>query len=460
MPASKLYFLGITGHTMRGLALAAKQLGYKVSGGDAESYSTPGEDALDTAGIAWSKEPNPAELAGVDRLIISGGTAANDPMIESARKREIIIQSYAEFVGELAATKRRIVVSGTHGKTTTTSLIAWLLESSGRQPDYLIGVRPHNFTSSVRLSDSRVMVLEGDEYRASTLDDHSKFWFYHPDVLVATSLEMDHPDMFATIDDIRKRFTELVQAMPRDGLLVCWTGAKELHAVAGESSAPVRSYGEGGEARVDHVAFGAGGVSFDLYVKDEYAGHYAAPLYGRHNIDNATAAIVVAMHEGLTSEEIQAGLQTFRGAERRFDVVSSPEALIRVIDDYAHHPSEIAATIEAAKLHFHGRVIAVVRPHTFTRVEELLQDYRRAVATADMAFVASIEGAREASKKATVSGADIARNNGRVVYEPDREHLVESVVKAAQADDVVLCMTVGGYDGLAAELASRLNPRP
>ena len=445
---------------MRGLALAVKHLGYQVSGSDEASYSIPGEDALDTAGIPWSKTADPIQLKGIDALIISGGTAADDPMLAAAREGKIAIRSYAEFVGELVASKRRIVVAGTHGKTTTTSLIAWLLESAGRQPDFLIGVRPYNFASSVRLSDSRVMVLEGDEYRASSLDERSKFWFYRPNVLVATSLEMDHPDMFADVSVIRQRFQELVQAMPKDGLVVYWTGSKELEAVVQKSSAPVRSYGEEGEVHVDHVAFGAAGVSFDLYRKGDYGGHFAVPLYGRHNVDNATAAVTVALAEGLSPEEIQEGLQTFRGAARRFDVVSPPQAEVRVVDDYAHHPSEIAATIEAARLHFNGRVVAVVRPHTYSRVKELLGGYRQAVAKADLAFVTDIESARETELEASVSGKDITQGNGdHVIYEPDREKLVERLAEAARPDDTVLSMTVGGYDGLAAELASRLNQR-
>ncbi|HEX7260126.1 MAG TPA: Mur ligase family protein [Candidatus Saccharimonadia bacterium] len=460
MAAKKLYFLGITGHTMRGLALAVQQLGYTVIGSDPGSYSVPGEDALDTAGIQWSKLADPAELKGIDGLIISGGTPADDPMLAAAKQRKIKVRSYAEFVGELAKSKRRIVVAGTHGKTTTTSLIAWLLESAGCQPDFLVGVRPHNFGSSVRLGDGRMMVLEGDEYRASTLDDHSKFWFYRPDVLVATSLEMDHPDMFTNVAAIRERFTALVKAMPKDGLMIYWAGSEELKKVAKTSAAAVQSYGIDGDLHVDHVAFGAGGVSFDLYKEDVYQGHFSAPLYGQHNVDNATAAIAVAAAEGLSVEEIQAGLQSFRGAVRRFDIVSPPQAAIRVVDDYAHHPSEIAATIEAARLHFDGRVLAVVRPHTYSRVKELMEGYREAVQDADMAFVASIEGAREAELETVVSGADIARENGNhVVYEPNRRKLIERVVEAARPGDVVVSMTVGGYDGLAAELATRLNQR-
>ncbi len=453
MPARHLHFLGITGHTMRGVALAAKQLGYAVSGTDVPSYSVPGSDPLDKAGVAWSKTAEPSRLEGVDLLIISGGTAADDVMLEAAKERGIPVQSYAEFVGELAKAKHRIVVSGTHGKTTITSLIAWLLESAGRHPDYLVGVTPRNFSTSVRLSAANLMVFEGDEYRASAIDERSKFGFYKPEVLVITSLEMDHPDMFKDIADIRERFREVIDAMPETGLIVYWAGSDELGSLIGDAKSSSISYGDGGDYQADHVAFTSTGIAFDMYKNGDYVGHFSAPLFGRHNINNGMATIIVSLHEGLSTEEIQAGLQQFRGAARRFSIISAPQAVVRVIDDYAHHPTEVATTIEAARLHFSGRVIAVLRPHTYSRVKELLPEFREAVALADAAFVAEIEGARE-SGAATVSSRDIAQENGEHVrFEPDRAALIKRVVEEAQPGDTVLCMTVNGYDGLAEELA-------
>jgi UDP-N-acetylmuramate--alanine ligase len=196
------------------------------------------------------------------------------------------------------------------------------------------------------------------------------------------------------------------------------------------------------------------GLAFDVQHGGTYVGHFAVSLYGRHNVYNSLAAIAVAVGEGVTNEQIQMGLASFSGASRRFEVVSAPQAAVTVIDDYAHHPTEIAATIAAVQEHFGRRVVAVVRPHTYSRVKELLPEYRRAVAKADLAFVTDIESAREHTAAATVSGADIARDNAKhVVFEPDRPRLLERLGKAIKPGDIVLCMTVGGYDGLAAELA-------
>ena len=455
MAAKKLHFLGVAGYTMRGIAVAAVELGYAVTGTDADAYP-PGSDWLDEHGLTWWRQPDAAHVEGVDTVIISGGTPTDDVELVAAQKQGIPIVSYAEFVGGLVATKRRIVVAGTHGKTTVTSLIAWLLESGGLHPDFLIGIQPHNFDSSVRISDSKVMVLEGDEYKASVLEERSKFDYYRPDVLVATSLEMDHPDLFKSVAEIEGRFAALAQGLPAAGRLLYWSGSKQLAEIAKEVGSRAESYGDVGTWHSEHVQLGPVGLSFDLYRGDDHQGHVTAPLYGRHNVDNVTAAVVAALGEGLSIEQIQTGLNDFRGVARRFEVVSAPQAKITVIDDYAHHPTEIAAVIAAAKQHFGRRVVAVVRPHTYSRVHELLGGYRTAVATADLAFVTEIEGAREAGGAAVVSGEDIARDNGdHVFFGPDRARLVERVVEAAKPGDVVVCMTVSGYDGLAAELAER-----
>jgi len=456
MAASKLHFLGIAGSTMSGIAAAMVKRGYSVTGTDAGAYP-PASDWLDAQGITWWREPAAAHLDGVGTVVMSGGTSLDDVELVAARERGLPIKSYAEFVGELVAGKHQIVVAGTHGKTTTTALIAWLLEAAGRKPDFLIGIQPHNFDSSVRLDGSSVIVLEGDEYKASSLDERSKFSYYRPATLVATALEMDHPDLFKDVDEIRRRFSELVEAMPADGRLLFADDATELKAVAEAVPCPAESYGEQGDWQVTGVRFEPTGLAFEVQHAGQHIGHFAVPLYGRHNVMNTTAAIAAILSEGLTVTEIQGGLTGFLGAARRFAIVSAPHASVTVVDDYAHHPTEIATTIEAAKLHFGGRVIAIVRPHTYSRVRELLPQFRAAVATADLAFITDIEGAREKATAATVSAEEITGGQGdRVVFEPDRERLIQQVVAEARPGDVVLSMTVSGYDGLAAELAEQL----
>lgn len=456
-----LHFIGIAGHAMRGVALAARDLGYTVSGTDETAYP-PGSDWLDDHQLQWWREPDAKHLHGVTTIIISGGTKPTYPLLVEARKRGIEILSFAQFVGQLAQGKHRIVVAGTHGKTTTTSMIAWLLESAKRQPDFLVGIQPRNFDSSVRLTDSDVMVLEGDEYRSSQLDNQPKYNHYSPDVLVLTSVEMDHPDMFQDLAEIKRHFTKLVAGMPRHGRLYYWGESENVELVAGSAKCAIESYGlTAGDWRAENLIHNEAGSRFNLVHQKRHLGELVLPLYGRHNVLNALAASAVAINEGLTFKQLQKGLATFKGAARRFELLTSQAAPIAVYDDYAHHPTEVAATIEAARLHFGGRVIVVFRPHTFSRTHALMSEYHQAFKGADVSFITDIEGAREDGQATNVSAKQIVQGaGGQVYYEPDRASLIEKVVEAAHPGDTVLCMTVSGWDGLARQLAKRLTATP
>lgn len=450
-----VYILGIAGHAMRGVALALKARGYTVTGTDANAYP-PGTDWLDAHDIQWWREPSPEHLTGVTLVVLGGGQPTDQPELVEAQKRGVKIVSYPEMVGSLIEEARRIVVTGTHGKTTTTSLITWLLESAGRKPDFLIGIQPHNFDTSVRLSGSDIVVLEGDEYRSSALDTTSKFVYYHPDVAIITSIEHDHPDLFPDLDAVKQRFYQLVRELPRDGQLFVCDTSREAIEVAADSSAPIATYGREGEWRAEHVEYRPEGLAYDLVRHGEKQGQVRVPLYGEHNVLNSVAALAVVINEGVSLKTASAGLTTFKGASRRFERVSPDGAAVTVIDDYAHHPTEVKATIAAAQRHYGGRVIAIFRPHTFSRTEALLSEYQEAFEGAAKAYILPIEGAREEQTGQKVSGADLAVRS-QVSYLEDREELIKQVMIAVQPGDVVLCMSVNGYNKLAEELADKLS---
>jgi UDP-N-acetylmuramate: L-alanyl-gamma-D-glutamyl-meso-diaminopimelate ligase len=455
-----LYFIGITGHAMRGLALAVRELGYEVSGLD-PSGAPPGSDWLDEHHIPWKREYADGDLEGVTAVVITGAHVSPDaaPII-AARAHNLPVKSYAQLVGELTLQERVVAVAGTHGKTTTTSLITWLLEHAGRRPDFLVGIRPFNFDSSVRLAGSDIAVIEADEYRASQLEDKSKVQYYHPNVLVLTSLEHDHPDFFPDLASVKRRFAEVIDELPSDGRLVAWDGSDDVMDVAARASCPIVTYGlEGGDYTARDVAYLPAGLEFDVLHDSQVLGRVAIPLYGQHNVLNALAAVVVALGEGLSIDEIIDGAATFKGAYRRFNVISRPGARITVIDDYAHHPTEAATNIEAAKLHFPDhRVIVVYRPHTYSRTAALLAEYRTAFDRADQVYITDIEGAREAGAEHTVSGQDIVSGiTAPAAYVDNRDELIGRLVEQARPGDVVLCFSVSGYDGLAQSLAERLG---
>ncbi len=456
-----LYFIGITGHAIRGLALAARDNGYKVSGLD-ETGAPPGSDWLDERRISWSRTFTPTQLDGVTQVIVTGAHVADDyPAVVEARRRQIPIISWAQWVGEFAAHKRVLAVAGTHGKTTTTSLIAWLLESAGRRPDFLIGIQPFNFDSSVRLStDAGILVVEGDEYRASSLEDAAKLEYYHPDVMVLTSLEHDHPDMYPDLAAVKDRFARVIADLPKAGRLVAWAESGTVMEVATPAPCAVTTYGtEMGDLVARDIAYLPAGIEFDVHYDGKLLGRLALPIFGRHNVLNALAATAVALGEGLNFDHIMTGAAQFGGAYRRANVLTPPGAAITVIDDYAHHPTEAKAMIEALKLHFADRRLVVVfRPHTYSRTKALLSEYQGAFAEADVVYITDIEAAREAAKEQTISGADVAQKIGpRAHFEPDRHRLADQVTADARPGDVVLCMTVSGYQDIAGELARRLN---
>lgn len=451
-----IHILGITGHAMRGVALALKERGYVVTGTDPNAYS-PGTDWLDAQGIRWWREPSISHLEGVGVVVLGGGVAIDQLELIEAQKLGIKITSYPELVGELIKDSKRLVVTGTHGKTTTTSMLAWILECAGRQPDFLIGIKPNNFDSSVRLRGSKVTVLEGDEYRSSSLDMQSKFIYYKPNVVIITSIEHDHPDLFPDLQSVERRFKDLVEALPRSGRLYVCADNQAVVEVAANSAAPLSTYGAAGEWQAQDISYLPDGIVYKLVRHNEALGMIHLPLYGLHNVLNSLAAAAVALNENVSFDELKLALLTFTGASRRFERVSAVGANVTVIDDYAHHPTEVAATVAAAKKHFDGRVIAIFRPHTYSRTQALLGEFQDAFRQTDQAYIVPIEGARERGES-TVSGADIAAGAGeKVIYEPERAKLINEVLGFVKTGDVVLCMSVNGYDGFAQELALLLQ---
>ncbi len=455
--AKHLHFIGIAGYTMSGLALAAREAGYEVTGTDPNAYP-PSTDFLDAKRIRWWRSPAASHVQGASAVIISGGTAPDDIEIKAAQAAGIPVRSFAEFWGGLTQGAYSMVVSGTHGKTTTTGLLAWLLESAGKQPDFLIGATTGNFDSSVRYMESEVVVSEGDEYQSSQLDAASKLSFYHPNALIVTSVEMDHPDMFPDLAAVEARFEEAVKQLKPDSKLYLCADDAGAAKLAGGANCQVITYGQDqGDWRSGQVSFGPGGLTLQVKNTDKEFGSLTVPLYGRHNVLNSLAAVAVAFEYGVSCNEIALAAKDYKGATRRFHIVTPKAANIRVVDDYAHHPTAAKATIEAAKLHFGGRVLAVYQPHTFSRTQTLLPEYQQAFTGADQTFLAPIEGARERHLETKVSSADIAREApGQIQAIDDRDELIKSVLTAAGPDDTILVMSVSGYNGLAEELAKLL----
>ncbi len=460
----RLHFIGIAGHTMAGLALAAKTNGYAVTGLDETAYPTDvniSAQFLDKNKITWWREADVKHIEGVDGVVVSGGTKPDHIELEAARKANVPIKSFAELWGELTADHYRIVVTGTHGKTTTASLIAWILEVAGDKPDFLIGITPKNFDASVRLAGSRVAVTEGDEYQSSQLDDHSKFDFYRPDTAVITSIEHDHPDVFADLAAVAARFKHLVSELPANGRLYYWAADPNIQPLLAGTKATKVGYGlTTADWRSGAISFNRAGLRFEAVRDGTSLGEISLPLYGEHNVLNTLAALAVTHDYGVSWETITKAVAGFKGAARRFERLTNPNDPVQVIDDYAHHPTAAAATIAAVKLHFPGRLVALYQPHTYSRTSALLAEYRQAFAGADETILLPIEGARERHLAATVSSQDIATGAaGKVEVVADRAAAIAAAVRLARPGDIVLCMSVDGCQNLAGELAETLQKR-
>ncbi len=459
-----VHFLGICGYAVSGAALVAKQLGYLVTGSDEDAYP-PTTDTLTGAGIAWVNHHDAANLdmAGTPDLVVVGNQV-RDGNVEWAEavRRGLPIVSEAEFWTELTRDRVRIAVCGTHGKTTTSSLLAWMLEVAGMSPGFRLGTTSRDFDATARLGEGAPFVFEGDEYTTAPWDPRPKFLHTHPFAACVTRLELDHPDVYPSFDAYRAPFLQLAREMPAGGVLALCADDPECVALRGEASCRTVLYGVAADA--DWRVEGLGPQSFRIVRHD---GVELPPVRlsipGEHNTLNATAALILADAVGADMERCIAACASFRGASRRFEILGTADG-VTVVDDYAHHPTEVAATITAARQRFPrpARLIAVYVPHTYSRTLALLDDYAEVFRGADVLLLGPIEPARERHLAHTVSIEDVASrvrgvDDVRVVGGSDEA--LQQVLAAAHHGDAVLCLSVRGFDDLAKRTLRALQER-
>ncbi|MFN2452172.1 MAG: UDP-N-acetylmuramate--L-alanine ligase [Candidatus Dormibacteria bacterium] len=463
-----VHLLGICGYAVSGAALMAQQLGYAVTGSDEDAYP-PTSDILTAAGIRWVNAHSAANvlLGGRPDLVVVGNQVrpGNVEWAEAVRLG-IPVTSEAEFYGELTEGRVRAAVCGTHGKTTTSSLLAWILESAGLDPGFRLGTTSRDFAGiSARLGRG-AFVFEGDEYTTAPWDARPKFLHVHPEVACVTRLELDHPDVYPSFEAYREPFRLLAMTMPSDGLLVLCADDPECRALRSLASCEVLSYGFATDAdlvlREARERHGRPPEEPRLHLKG--AGidvELELTMPGAHNWQNAAAAVLMARRLG--AERPSAWAQAcagFRGPSRRFELVGEPSGII-VIDDYAHHPTEVAATVTAARGRYpDARIFAAYVPHTYSRTSALLEDYAHSFVGSDVVLLGPIEPARERHLEGTVSSDDIkdrVRGVEDVRVVADAAAVIAAVAAEARPGDVVLCMSVRGFDDLARRLAGALR---
>jgi UDP-N-acetylmuramate--L-alanine ligase len=457
-----VHFLGICGYAVSGAALVARQQGWRVSGSDDNAYP-PTTDILTAAGVDWVDGSDPANLDrwGVPDLVVVGNqTRMTNPEWLAARDRGLPISSEIEFYVRLTGDRRRIAVCGTHGKTTTASLLTHMLDSCGMDPGFRLGSTSRDIGGSARLGTGP-FVFEGDEYTTAPWDARPKFLHISPAAACVTRLELDHPDVYPTLDAYRAPFVELAKTMPRNGLLVLCADDLECAALAAHAACRVVTYGCA-DAADWRVRLGGDTGSSQRFSITEPAGVREVTLTfpGRHSALNATAALLLAVDAGAPLQRCIEACADFRGPARRFEVVGDVGG-VTVVDDYAHHPTEVAVTIVAARERYPGRrIIAIHTPHTFSRTRTLLDDYAHSFNGADVVVLGPIEVARERGMEATVSSHDVA---ARVAHTA-AVHVVASSAEAialladiARPGDVLLVLSLGGFDKIALRLVAALE---
>lgn len=458
-----VHFLGICGYAVSGAALLAQRLGDTVTGSDEHAYP-PVSDAVTEAGIPWENHHDPANLDrwGRPDLVVVGNQVRphNEEWLE-ARRRGIPETSEIEFFVSLTGDRPRLSVCGTHGKTTTSALLAHMLARAGMDPGFRLGSTSLDLGGSARLGTGP-FVFEGDEYTTSPWDRRPKFLHTRPRAACVTRLEWDHPDVYPSLAAYREPFVRLAETMPAEGLLVLCGDDPEALALREHALCRVITYGEGAGAdwRVERRGDDGSRQRFRVHCRELRIPEIELTFPGRHNSLNATAALALAGAAGAPLDVCAAACADFRGPARRFEVLGEAGG-VTVVDDYAHHPTEAWAAIDAARARYgRARIIAVHTPHTYSRTLTLLEDYRHSFEAADVVVLGPIEAARERHRPATVSSADVAaRISGREVHlVGDSREGVDLVVRLARPGDVVLVLSLEGFDRIARRILAALGP--
>ncbi len=457
----KIHFIGIGGIGMSALAGIAKELGFEVSGSDSADIYPPASEALEKYGIKYQVPYKKENLKEPDLVVIGGAISKDNPEVLAAQKEKIEIVSFPEFLYKISKDKYRIVVTGTHGKTTVSAMIAWILKEAGENPSFFIGGVLKNLGINSSVGKGKYLVAEGDEYFTSVFDRTPKFLHYHPHFGVITSMEMDHFDVYKNFEGLKAAFQKFVVQIPANGYFSFNAEDKNLETLSVKGKKI--SFGlKKGDYQAKNITFQGIGSTFEVEFGGGLIGEFQLQVPGVLNIQNALAAISVAYTIGIDMEKIRGALFSFKGVSRRFEIKGKKKGII-VVDDYAHHPTAIEATIDAARAQFpKKRIWAIFEPHTFTRTRETLSKLAMVFNKADIAVIPDIYGARETGTEAEklINSqevvAAIKKNQPNTFYLPTKEKVLEYVLGEARKNDIIIVMAVGSFNKLADEILEKL----
>jgi UDP-N-acetylmuramate: L-alanyl-gamma-D-glutamyl-meso-diaminopimelate ligase len=455
------HLIGICGTAMASLAGMLQARGHKVTGSDQNVYP-PMSTQLEELGIEILNGYK-AENAdvGADCVIVGNAVSRGNLELEEVLRRKILYRSQAEVVKEeFIRGRRSLVVAGTHGKTTTTSIASWLAEVGGLDPSFLVGGIVQNFGASFRVTDSDFFVIEGDEYDTAYFDKKPKFMHYLPEIAIINNIEFDHADIYRDLTAIKFEFSRLMNLVPSNGHLIVGIDspvAREvLDEMRGKLYTNIETFGTSEDAkwRVREIDFSGDLTKFSVYKDGTKWGAFETNLIGEFNVRNCLAVIIAADAWGISREKMQEAFSTFKSVKRRVEV-RGVERGVTVIDDFAHHPTAVEETLKALKTKYQGsRLIAVFEPRSWSsRLAVFQEKYERAFEYADYVIIAGVYNTTKASELGAVLNVDelveqIKLQNKPAMSFPDADVIVEHLAPEMKDGDVVAIMSNGGFGGI------------
>ena len=460
-----IHLIGICGTAMASLAGMLKQRGFYVTGSDAAAYP-PMSDFLASLEIPLSQpfaagnlDPRP------DVVVVGNAISRGNVELEHILDQRIPFCSLPQILhDEFLRGKEVLVVAGTHGKTTTTSMLSWIFHHAGMQPSFLIGGIAENFGSSFQLGPGKHFILEGDEYDTAFFDKGPKFLHYFPDSVILTSVEFDHADIYKDLDAVETAFKRLVNLVPGRGRIVALDTGESVERCVARAFCPVERYGSGQNAtwQVTNLRLDPARTSWSILRDGKSWADFEFSLAGEYNVLNATAAAALAAGCGIPREAIAAALKSFKSVRRRLEVRAQVNG-ITIIDDFAHHPTAIAGTLKALRSRYpEARLWVILEPRSNTLRRNVLQhDLARSLAAADEVVVANVFKSESIPERERMDVAalvaEVQKHGRRARIVPDADEIVQIVAPEMRPGDVVAILSNGGFGGIYEKLPQRLK---
>jgi UDP-N-acetylmuramate: L-alanyl-gamma-D-glutamyl-meso-diaminopimelate ligase len=464
------HLIGICGTAMASLAGMLQARGHHVTGSDLNVYP-PMSTMLEQLGINVSPGYKREHLMPApDCVIVGNAIPRGNAEVEEALKRKLLYRSQAEVVKEeFIRGDHSLAVAGTHGKTTTTSIAAWVMDQGGLDPSFLIGGVAQNFGASFRVTGSDYFIIEADEYDTAYFDKGPKFMHYLPELAIVNNIEFDHADIYRDLDAVKLAFRRFMNLVPENGRLIAGWDSPNVRAVVESFGQKlftrVETFGTepGAKWQVRNAEFNEGLSRFEVFCENQPWGEFQTPLLGEFNLLNCLAVIVAADAWGVSKKKIRGALSSFQNVKRRAEVRGEERGVV-VIDDFAHHPTAVRETLRALRVRYKNRrLIAVFEPRSWSsRLAVFQQDYANAFAAADYVVIASVFDSQKVTEKGraldTNELIDEISQQGKPAFAlPDADHIVTHIVPELRSGDVVAIMSNGGFGGIHEKILTALQ---